>query len=56
MAASASLLGKAGTGSDSKGGGEARRRRTKEIDGELSDNGIDNGTKEEKTSWCWKIA
>ena len=48
MAASASLLGKAGAGSDSKGGGEARRRRTKEIDGNLSYNGINNGNKEEE--------
>ena len=48
MVASASFLRKAGVGSDSKGGGEERRRRTKEIDEKLSNNGIDNGTKDEE--------
>ena len=36
MSASAALLGKAGAGTDSKGGGrDGRRRRTTEIDGKL---------------------
>ena len=36
MSASAALLGKAGAGTDSKGGGrDGRRRRTAEIDGKL---------------------
>ena len=52
MAASASPLGKAGAGSDSKGGErEVQQKRTKEIDGKLSNNGLecdDNGTKEEE--------
>ena len=49
MAASTSLLRKAGAGSDSKGGGqEVQQRRTKEISGKLSNNGLDNGTKEEE--------
>ena len=39
MAASAALLGKAGAGSDSKGGGrDGRRRRKKEIDGKVMKN------------------
>ena len=44
MAASASPLGNAGAGTDSKGGGEARQRRTTEKDRKLSD----NGTKEKE--------
>ena len=36
MSASAALLGKAGAGTDSKGGGrDGRQRRTTEIDGKL---------------------
>ena len=38
MVASASSLGNAGAGTNSKGGREARQRRTTEKDGKLSDN------------------